>query len=223
MKTTSSAVVRLLHMPVAFDPAVLAKALTQPLPGVEAQLQLAHPARSLTAPEGITPREAGVLVLVYPTKAGEHFPLIVRTSHNPKDRHRGQISLPGGKREASDASIEHTALREAEEEIGVDAGKVSVLGRLSTLYIPVSNFNVYPTVGFIEEIPSWVPQLSEVDQIIEAPLGRLHESDVVKHTERPFGDKVKLRNVPYFDLEGQIVWGATAMILSELRQVLRSM
>ena len=208
-------------MPNAFDPAVLAKALTKPLPGVEAQLQLAHPARSLSAPEGVTPREAGVLVLVYPTTNGEHFPLIVRTSHNPNDKHGGQISLPGGKREKSDATIEATALREAEEEVGVDASKVAVLGRLSTLYIPVSNFNVYPTVGFIEEVPKWVPQLSEVARVIEAPLGRLHEADVVKHTEIPLGDKVKLRRVPYFDLQGEIVWGATAMILSELRQILR--
>ncbi|MFK8056032.1 MAG: CoA pyrophosphatase [Saprospiraceae bacterium] len=207
-------------MPTAFDPAVLAKALSQPLPGVEAQLQLAHPARSFTAPEGIEPREAGVLVLVYPTATGEHFPLIVRTSHNPNDKHRGQISLPGGKREKSDASIEATALREAEEEVGVDASRVTVLGRLSTLYIPVSNFNVYPTVGFIEEIPKWVPQVSEVARVIEAPLGRLNQTDVVQHTEMPLGDKVKLRNVPYFDIEGEVVWGATAMILSELRQLL---
>jgi len=209
-------------MSTGFDPAVLAKALSEPLPGVEAQLQLAHPARNLSAPEGLKAREAGVLVLVYPTTSGEHFPLIVRTSHNANDKHRGQISLPGGKRERSDGSIEETALREAEEEVGVDAGKVTVLGRLSTLYIPVSNFNVYPTVGFIEEIPNWVPQRSEVDRIIEAPLDRLHAVDVVQYTEMPFGDKVKLRNVPYFDIGGEVVWGATAMILSELRQVLNS-
>lgn len=209
-------------MSKAFDPTVLAKALAQPLPGVEAQLHLAHPARSLSAPADVTPREAGVLVLVYPTANGTHFPLIVRTSHNINDKHGGQISLPGGKREKSDVSIEATALREAEEEVGVDASKVTVLGRLSTLYIPVSNFNVYPTVGFIEEAPTWVPQVSEVAGIIEAPLDRLHDNDVVKHTEIPLGDKVKLRRVPYFDLQGKIVWGATAMILSELRQILRA-
>ena len=207
-------------MPFDFDPAVLAKALEQPLPGVEAQLQLARPARSLSAPEGTTPREAGVLVLVYPTPTGDHFPLIVRTSHNPNDRHGGQVSLPGGKREKSDATIEETALREAEEEVGIDANKVTVLGRLSTLYIPVSNFNVYPTVGFIEEIPKWVPQTSEVARIIKAPLKRLHHPDVVKQTDMTYYDRSTLRNVPYFDVEGQIVWGATAMILSEFRQLL---
>lgn len=207
-------------MTTAFDPEVLAKALKQPLPGVEAQLQLAHPARSLSAPEGVRPREAGVLILIYPTAQGEQFPLIVRTSHNPHDRHRGQISLPGGKVEDIDQSIEGTALREAEEEVGVDASKVMVLGRLSTLYIPVSNFNVYPVVGFVEEKPTWVPQVSEVARIIEAPLGRLHHDDVVNHTSIPLSEKTKLRNVPYFDIDGEVVWGATAMILSELRQVL---
>jgi len=208
-------------MPLDFDPAVLAKALEQPLPGVEAQLQLARPARSLSAPQGVTPREAGVLVLVYPTASGDHFPLIVRTSNNPNDRHGGQISLPGGKREKGDASIEETALREAEEEVGVDASKVTVLGSLSTLYIPVSNFNVYPTVGFIEEAPLWVPQTSEVVRIIEAPLKRLHHPEVVKQTDLKYYDKSTLRNVPYFDVEGHVVWGATAMILSEFRQLLR--
>ena len=207
-------------MTTAFDPNVLAKALEQTLPGVEAQLQLAHPARSLSTPKDMTPREAGVLIIIYPTAAGLHFPLIVRTSDNPHDRHRGQISLPGGKVEERDKNIEATALREAEEEVGVDASKVRILGSLSTLYIPVSNFNVYPVVGFIEEKPRWVPQLSEVARIIEAPLARLHHADVVKHTSMAVGDKVKLRDVPYFDIEGEVVWGATAMILSELRQML---
>ncbi len=208
-------------MAYTFNPTVLAKALSKSLPGVEAQLQLAHASRNLTAKEGVTPKEAGVLILVYPSMGKTYFPLIVRSSKNPNDRHRGQISLPGGKREKSDANIEATALREAEEEVGINANKVEVLGSLSTLYVPVSNFNVYPIVGFIEEKPTWVPQLSEVDRIIEAPLDRLHHADVLKQTSIPVGENVKLRDVPYFDVEGEVVWGATAMILSELRQVLR--
>ena len=204
-----------------FDPAVLAKALRQPLPGVEAQLQLAHPARRLAAAPETTPREAGVLVLLYVDDDLVHFPLIERASHNPRDRHRGQISLPGGKYEEHDADLVATALREAEEEIGVDASRIEVLGQLSTLYIPVSNFNVRPTVGLIGAKPHWTPQPSEVTRVIEARVGDLHAEGAVKHTDRPLGTGVRLRRVPYFDLAGEVVWGATAMILSELRQVLR--
>ena len=204
-----------------FDPQVLAKALKGNLPGVEAQLSLSHPARTLSAPQGVTPREAGVLVLLYEEEESLKFPLIVRTSHNPNDRHGGQVSLPGGKRESTDSSLIDTALREAEEEIGVDKSAVHVLGQLSTLYIPVSNFNVFPTVGYIEKKPDWVPQTSEVDRVLEALYGDLIQESAVKYTERNVGKGVKLNNVPYFELAGEVVWGATAMILSELRQLLR--
>jgi 8-oxo-dGTP pyrophosphatase MutT (NUDIX family) len=204
-----------------FDPDVLAKALANPLPGTEAQLQLAHPARSLEAPEGVNPRQAGVLILIYPGTSTTRFPLIVRTAHNPNDRHGGQISLPGGKREKNDTTLVDTALREAEEEIGVDASRITVLGQLSTLYIPVSNFEVTPTVGFIDEVPGWRLQQSEVARLIEAPLYRLREEGVVQHTDLPIGNKVTLKRVPYFSVEGEVVWGATAMILSELRQLLK--
>lgn len=205
---------------VDFDPAVLAKALKEDLPGVEAQLNLAHPARRLVAPAGVVPREAGVLVLFYGDEGHLKFPLIVRTSHNPNDRHGGQVSLPGGKREPSDTSLIDTALREAEEEIGVDMKSVQVLGQLSTLYIPVSNFNVFPTVGFVDHKPEWIPQLSEVDRVLEANYADLTHETAVKYTERPLGNGIDLRQVPYFELAGQVVWGATAMILSELRQVI---
>ena len=204
-----------------FDPNALQQALLQPLPGAEAQLRLAHPDRSLLVPEGITPREAAVLVLLFPDAEGKtHFPLIQRSSHIAQDRHRGQISLPGGKRESTDASLLDTALREAQEEVGVDIRDLEVLGQLSNLYIPVSNFLVTPTVAICERQPRWQAQLSEVVEIFEAPLLRLHHTDVIGHTDIAIDSHLKLRSVPYFDLAGQIVWGATAMILSELRQLL---
>lgn len=202
-----------------FAPEVLAKALQQPLPGVEAQVQLAHPARKLSAPEGVTPREAGVLILLYPDAEGRlRFPLIERTSHNVNDRHRGQIGLPGGKREPEDIDMVATALREAEEEVGADASRINVLGELSTLYIPVSNFSVYPVVGVAETEPTWVPQVSEVARVLHASVEELCAD--VRLTERALGNGVNLRNVPHFKLGGEEVWGATAMILSELRQVM---
>ncbi len=204
-----------------FDPLVLAKALQGPLPGVEAQLQLAHPARTLQAPFGKTPREAGVLILLYAHDDEFFFPLIERTSHNPQDRHRGQIGLPGGKRETQDADIIATAVREAEEEVGVPRESIEVLGALSTLYIPVSNFNVSPIVATTSARPAWIPQSSEVARIIEAPFAALQHAEAVKHTDRTVGEGVRLKQVPYFDVGGEVVWGATAMILSELRQVVK--
>ena len=205
-----------------FDPAALEQALLQPLPGVEAQLNLAHPARTLDVPAGVEPRSAGVLVLLYIAQGQLHFPLIERTSHNARDKHRGQISLPGGKHETQDASLTATALREAEEEIGVVASSVTVLGQLSSLYIPVSNFEVVPTVGLVDSAPTWIPEAAEVERVIEAPVTHLYADGAVKHTDMPMSAGVRLRRVPYFDLAGEVVWGATAMILSELRQVLQA-
>lgn len=204
----------------ALDLDLLEDALAGDLPGVDAQLRLAHPARRLAPPGGAEPRQAGVLVLLYPGAEGQlHFPLIVRASHNPNDRHRGQISLPGGKREPGDRSLVDTALREAEEEVGADASAVRVIGQLSRLYIPVSNFSVQPVLGVTDRAPAWRRQETEVARVIDAPLARLLADDVVKHTEMPVGAGVRLRNVPYFDVGGEVVWGATAMILSELRTV----
>lgn len=204
-----------------FDPASLARRLAdEPLPGRDAQLSLAHPARTLAVADGVSPREAGVLILLYRRRADALlcFPLIERTAHNPNDRHGGQISFPGGSRDPGDADLRATALREAEEELGVDPATVQVLGTLSPLYIPVSNFRVTPTVGYTDVEPVWRAQASEVARVISAPVAGLRARGAVKRTEVMVGGgALRLQHVPYFDLSGEVVWGATAMILSELR------
>ncbi len=192
----------------------------RPLPGVEAQLSLAHVARKIEPFGDVAPREAGVLILLFPRDGALYFPLIQRASHNVNDRHRGQIGLPGGRRETSDADSVATALREAEEEIGVDRTLVEVLGQLSPLPVPISNFLVYPTVGYIDAVPAWVRQESEVARVIEAPLARLNEDGAVRRGNVAGPEGLTLKQVPYFDLAGEVVWGATSMILSEFRQVL---
>lgn len=203
------------------DPDDIVRALARPLPGVDAQLRLAHRARRLAVPEGATPREAGVLVLVYPGPDGApHFPLIVRPPRDARDKHAGQIALPGGSREPEDATLEATALREAAEEVGAVPGEVRVLGRLSPLYIPVSNFRVTATVGYAGHAPAWRPQPSEVERIVHAPLSELLADDYLRHTDLALGGGVELRRVPYLPLAGEVVWGATAMMLSELRGAL---
>ena len=112
-----------------------------------------------------------------------------------------------------------TALREAEEEIGIDASKVEVMGRLTDVYIPVSNFLVSPVVGFLDFKPTFVPEQREVAKIISTTLVHLVQPEIVKQTPISLGSGNYIE-MPYFDIEGEKVWGATAMILSELIQVL---
>ncbi len=165
---------------------------------------------------------AGVLILFYPVEQNWHVVFIERNSSNTKDKHRGQISFPGGKIEKEDSTIIDTALREAEEEVGVDASKVRVLGQLTDLYIPVSNFKVFPSVGFVNYQPQFIPETKEVHDIIEVPFRKFLEPSVIKQTSILVSDKVTLNQVPYFDIEGKVIWGATAMIMSELLTVFKS-
>ena len=195
---------------------------TRPLPGQAAQFKMAPaPRRSnMTAPDGVF--EAAVLALIYPKEEVPHLVLIERTGHNRRDRHRGQISLPGGRAEEDDGSFERTALRETQEEVGVNAEDVEILGKLSPLYIPVSNFQVYPYVGYVDYEPQWIPQESEVESIIEVPLNHFQDTSNHHTKDMNFSANLLIREVPYFDVAGRTVWGATAMILSELVEILDS-
>jgi 8-oxo-dGTP pyrophosphatase MutT (NUDIX family) len=140
---------------------------------------------------------------------------------NPKDRHSGQVSFPGGKVEKADRDLAHTALREAEEELGVPQTTVSILGKMTDLYIPVSNFLVHPFIGFTPNKPSFQLQHSEVQQIVEAPLAILLNKANRKTTNLTLPNNVTLKEVPYFDVNGNIVWGATAMMLSEFTAIVK--
>lgn len=146
--------------------------------------------------------------------------LIKRRPH-PKDHHSGQISLPGGKTETADASLLDTALRETHEEIGVPSTNLDVFGALSPLYIPVSNFEVHPFVALLTEPVVYSPQASEVDDILFLGFRELFTDPIPRiNIETPFG--FQLKDVPYFPVNQQVVWGATAMILSEFAHILRS-
>lgn len=200
--------------------ALLQDGFTRDLPGVEAHVKMApQPVdlRRFASTFADPPKKSGVLLLFYPDEGAVYFPLIKRPQY--PGVHSGQVGFPGGKMEPSDPDILFTALREAEEEIGIDAGKVEVLGRLSDLYIPTSNFLVTPVVGFIQEKPSFVPEQREVARIITTELGSLFHPEVRKQTQLALGGGIYL-DTPYFAVEEEVVWGATAMILSELVQVL---
>ena len=195
-------------------------ALQKPLPGIAAQIRLAPEYRveSLRAAPPANARAAGVLILLYPHNGAWHFPLIKRVPDGLV--HGGQISLPGGSQEAGE-SLRETALREACEEIGAACTTVEVLGVLSTIYIPPSNFLVTPTVGYVDQPPDFRCDPREVDELIEVPLSTLFDRDVVKRESWVLrGVTVE---VPFYQIGPHKVWGATAMILSEFRMLLAEM
>lgn len=200
----------------------LHRRLQQPLPGQEAQFRLAHAARYTAAPPPPNARKASVLVLFFPKDEHWHLVLIERESSNPNDRHSGQVSFPGGQHDSGDPDYQYTALREAWEEVKAPMDQIQVLGALTELYIPVSNFLVYPYVGWLAEQPAFAPQLSEVRAILETPFASFQKPDSLRTTDIEIGQGLRLRDVPYFDIDGRIVWGATAMIISELLEVVGS-
>ena len=197
--------------------------LALPLPGLNGQLHMAHAGRRLGLTHSKVPDDArigAVLVLFYEEDFKLKLPLILRESGDTV--HAGQISLPGGKVEEDDEGLEQTALRETEEEIRVLRDDVEIVGRLTNLYIPPSNFLVHPFVGIARTVPDFFPRAGEVAEVIGVTLDELMD-------DARMGEKeIKLSNgmsivTPYFDLSGHAVWGATAMMLSELRIVLREL
>lgn len=199
----------------------LDKALKQPLPGLDAQLKLAHGTRKGLYGHPKDARTAAVLALFFPKEDDWHLALIQRAAHE-KGHHAGQISFPGGRHEASDPDFRHTALRETEEEIGVKANKISILGDLSSLYIPVSNFLVHPFVGYVDFAPDFQPEPSEVAQVLELPFSEFLADQAIGKTTLELPNQMKIKDVPHFNVKNHIIWGATAMMLSELVTVAQS-
>jgi 8-oxo-dGTP pyrophosphatase MutT (NUDIX family) len=164
-------------------------------------------------------RPGSVLILLYEDEGDIKFPLIKRPEY--QGAHGGQISLPGGKAEAGENSIE-TALREAQEEIGVDSHSVKILGRLSEFHVIPSNFLITPVVASIDVKPEWIPDPYEVAGILTGRISELVREDAVRTTEILAAGQYRM-NAPHFNIENQIVWGATAMMLNEFRMVLREL
>lgn len=193
--------------------------LQKPLPGREAQAKMAPrpiDERRFREDESNPARLGGVLVLFYPDENGIHIPLMKRTEY--KGAHSGQISFPGGKLENHDENLIQTALREAEEEIGVPPEQIEVLGNLSEMFIVASNFKVLPTVAMMESKPEFIPDPIEVQELIPMPLTALKDEKLRKVKEMHF-PPYKIFS-PYYEVRGEVVWGATAMMLSELEHVL---
>jgi 8-oxo-dGTP pyrophosphatase MutT (NUDIX family) len=199
--------------------------LIKPLPGWSAQNQMSHLMRtqfSMDIP--VDARDAAVLIALHQEKDQWHFTLIERSSKVGHDMHRGQIAFPGGKVDAADADFWNAALREGHEEVGINPESVQFVGALSPIYIPVSRFLVHPMIGVLEAAPDYLLQPSEVQAVFSTPVDWLLDDLRVKsQTMTVWGGQHVLEDVPYFDFHDQVVWGATAIILSELRQVLREL
>lgn len=187
--------------------------LTTALPGAGAQRRFAPvPLIDGWSPDQTpdTARRGAVLLLIYPGPTGPTVPLTLRPTTLPT--HAGQISLPGGAMDPGESS-EGAALREAEEELGVSPDSVQVMGRLSTLWVAVSNFVVTPVVGLARRPPAFRLDPREVESLIEMPLVQLFDRGALRWARRERrGTRI---DYPYFDIDGHAVWGATAMILGE--------
>lgn len=200
----------------------LTRKLASPLPGREAQYRMAPLERRMMKefmPPGVTPRIGSVMILFYPSEGRVKTILMKRPEQNVS--HAGQISFPGGKFEESDPSLEFTALRETEEETGALASSIVVAGKLSDLYIPPSNFHVHPFVGYTPLKPEFKPDPQEVAALIEVDVYELLHEDNVRSMyrfNRTLGKEVE---TPYIGIQGETVWGATAMMISELREILK--
>lgn len=166
------------------------------------------------------PKFAAVNILLYLKEDGWYFPLMLR-SENENDRHSGQISLPGGKRDAADRSFEDTAKRETHEEIGISQHYIRIIRAMSPIFIPPSNFYVHPFISFTKKNPEFYLQEAEAKELIEVPVSSILQLDEEpKLMALPDSRSVE---VPVIDFNGYIIWGATSMILSEFRQLLKNL
>lgn len=190
------------------------------LPGWEAQAQMAtkfRPKPDKTQQYYQNARQGAVLILLYPSDNDIKTTLIQRPVY--EGVHSGQIAFPGGKKEEADADLITTALREANEEVNIDPGIVKVVGSLTELYIPPSNFLVTPIVGFSMERPDLKPDDFEVASILEVTMQELTDPNIrgIKAITPREGITF---DSPYYNVQGHTVWGATAMMISELNAII---
>lgn len=198
----------------------LASRLSGPKPGIISQLKMVpdHRRHEKTYQEiGDSCHKAGVLLLLYPWQGRLHIVLTRRTAKVAQ--HQAQISFPGGHQDSHESLLE-TALREAEEELSVPPSSVHVLGELTPLYVPPSNYCIYPMVAIAVSRPDFRPSPDEVAEVIEVPLDHLLNTKNVRREVWPLrGLDV---SVPFYSFQDHKIWGATAMIMAELLDLIRS-
>lgn len=194
--------------------------LSQPLRGADAhstmmsyRRETPDMARQMNPPA----RQSAVMMLLFPKENQWHTVFMLRPSN--QGVHSGQLSFPGGKLEEQDANLLDTAIRETFEEVGVQIAADHVVGRLSELYIPPSHFIVQPYVAVLEEEPEFIPQSDEVVQLITYPIELFLRENLVKSKDIFIPKYQTTINAPYFDIDGHVLWGATAMMVQEFRMM----
>jgi 8-oxo-dGTP pyrophosphatase MutT (NUDIX family) len=193
-----------------------------PLAGLKAQMALAPPHRDaydLDKIVSLKPTPAAVMIILYPDVQGQARLVLMQRS-NYQGHHARQISFPGGKKEKSDVGLLEAAIRETEEEIGLDLDKEKVLRALTQLYIPPSNFVVQPYVSLLDETPDFKPNY-EVEKLILPTLTDILNINSIQMRSLTTRGNREIQS-PCFILSGEVVWGATAMILSELRTLIKT-
>ena len=198
---------------------LLKRRMMEPLPGIAAQNKMASRVRPLPNVIPENARMSAVMALLFPVEDILNLLLIKRIEDGKA--HSGQISFPGGRKDEQDANLQMTALRETFEEVGVPSEQIEMLGGLTPLYIPVSNSNVYPFVGFAAEQPTYNLSMGEVAYVLELPLHELflQSKKTVKHiTPSAFPD-ITIKAPAYEWDNAHIIWGATAMMIAELEEL----
>jgi len=198
----------------------LKASLANQLPGKNAQLLMSSSQRLLNSNLFINiSKKSSVLLMLYPDNECVKIVFIQRPKYIGV--HSGQVSLPGGKFMKSDITNKNTALRETMEETGVAQDNINIIGQLTELYIPPSNFLVYPFVGYLDSKPIFDPDKKEVSSIIEANVFDFIKEENMKLNgsfDGPLGIKIKM---PYYLINDKIIWGATAMIMSEFVEIIK--
>lgn len=197
----------------------LKAALQQELPGNNAHNKMLPPGRRLKSfdYELSSVKQSSVLVLIFPVNDKLYTCLTKRPS--TMKYHPGQISFPGGKVEKEDVSAEMTALREAREEVGIDTSSIEVLGKLSDFYLEISKFSIQPFLAWSDQKPEFLLNSDEVEELVLFPLSDFIENENILETE--LQTLTGMLRVKYFPFNDKMVWGATAMILSELIEILK--
>lgn len=197
------------------------KLINRALPGNNAHMAMAHAVRKADPQQGIEAfREAGVLIIIYENSPGEFKIVFIRRgAGHAEDKHAGQMAFPGGKKEEDDKDMLYAAMREAEEEIALDLSMIDILGSLTPLYIPVSKFLVHPFLAFAAKTPVLKRQESEIEEILHLPLTSFLQPDAKQTTRIKIAPQITLNHVPCFIVQNQMIWGATAMMLNELLEL----
>ena len=197
----------------------LRQRLQQPLPGEAAHQKMASAARyRLSISPNERTRRSAVLICFYPYRNSVYLPLILRPQYDGV--HAGQMAFPGGRMERIDENLTRTALREAQEEVGIRVSDVEVLGLLTELFIPPSNFYVQPVVGVLPYRPEFYPDPREVEAIVEVPFETLLDETIIGDSQ--IDVRGVLVDAPFYQIQDHRVWGATAMMISELLMIMNA-